>query len=409
MNLHKNRVNHLKCLEPLISVVFWLLMFLSPLFFGNFENGIEWEHILKTWRSFIPFLALFLINRFVFLPYFFFRGKRWLYFVSNVVLILLLAIGMHFFRTLVIQPQLQEMHGEAMAPPHQLPLEHRPPHAGERPPHSGERPPHSGERLPHSGERPPMIQENTLAPGGHVGLPPKQGPPMQLPPFVSFMVVSFLIIGFDTGLMISVKWAQSEQKRMRAEKESVESQLAFLQTQVSPHFFMNTLNNIHALIDIDTTEAKESIIKLSKLMRHLLYDSQVERIPLKKEIEFIQNYVELMKLRFSDKVKINLHIPDQIPDKSIPPLLYTSFVENAFKHGISYQESSFIDISFSNGSNQLSFTIRNSNPGIKKEEGPSGIGIENSRKRLDLIYGDDYILEINESSEDFTVILKVPV
>lgn len=388
MNLHINKINHLKFLEPLISVVFWLLMFLSPLFFGNFEDGIDWEHILKTWRSFIPFLALFLINRFVFIPYFFFRQKRWLYFLSNVILITAMATGVHFYRTKVIQPQFLENRREAMPPPGEMPPGHKPP-------------------LP--GESPPMFRANELPPVGRKGLPPNQGPPTQLPPFVSFMVVSFLIIGFDTGLMISVKWAQSEQKRMRAEKESVESQLAFLQTQVSPHFFMNTLNNIHALIDIDTTEAKDSIIKLSKLMRHLLYDSQVERIPLKREIEFIQNYVELMKLRFSDKVKINLHIPDQIPDKSIPPLLYTSFVENAFKHGISYQESSFIDISFSNGSNQLSFSIRNSNPGIKKEEGPSGIGIENSRKRLDLIYGDSYTLEINESSEDFTVTLKVPV
>lgn len=222
-------------------------------------------------------------------------------------------------------------------------------------------------------------------------------------------MISILIIGFDTGLKISVKWAQSEQKRMRAEKDSVESQLAFLQNQVSPHFFMNTLNNIHSLIDIDTSEAKKSIIKLSKLMRHLLYDSQVELIPLKKEIAFIQNYVELMQLRFSEKVRISLYVPEQMPEKLIPPLLFTSFVENAFKHGISYQEKSFIDISFSNGSNRLSFSIRNSNPAMKKEDGPSGIGIENSRKRLDLIYGDTYTLEIDENNEAFTVNLNIPV
>jgi len=388
MKRKENKTKHLKFLEPLISVVFWLLMFMSPLLFGNFEDGIDWDIILKTWRSFIPYLALFLVNRFVFLPLFFFRRKRWHYFIGNGILIVAMAIGVHFYRTNVIQPQLQENPREALAPRREAPPRDRPP-------------------VP--GERPPRLRENAPPPIGRAGSPPIQPPPKQLPPFISFMAVSVLIVGFDTGLMISVKWAQSEQKRIRAEKDSVESQLAFLQNQVSPHFFMNTLNNIHSLIDINTTEAKESIIKLSKLMRHLLYDSQVEQIPLKKEIEFIRNYVELMKLRFSDKVKINLHIPDQIPDKSIPPLLFTSLVENAFKHGISYQEKSFIDISFSNGSDQLSFTIRNSNPGIKKEEGPSGIGIENSRKRLDLIYGDSYTLEIDDKKDEFVVSLNIPV
>jgi len=386
---HKNnKTRHLNLLVPLISVVFWVLLFLSPLLFGNFEDGIDWEHILRVWKSFIPYLALFLINRFVFLPFFFFRGKRWLFFITNVALITVMALGVRLYRNYVIEPQIRENRIEASTSPQEPP-------PGQRPP---------GPR-----EKPPPLREDGLPPAGRHGLPRGQSPPKQLPPFLSFMVVSFLIVGFDTGLMISVKWAQSEQQRTRAEKESMQSQLAFLQNQVSPHFFMNTLNNIHSLIDIDTDEAKEAIIKLSRLMRHLLYDSQVERIPLKKEIEFIQNYVELMKLRFSDKVNIIQHIPDQIPNKSIPPLLFTSFVENAFKHGISYQEKSFIDIRFSFGPGQLYFTLRNSNPGIKKEEAASGIGIENSRKRLDLLYGDSYKLEIEENKEEFIISLFVPV
>ncbi len=387
-NLKKNKLNHLKYLGPSISIVFWLLLFASPLIFGNFEEGIDWEHILKVWRSFIPYLALFLLNRFVFLPFFFFRGKRWVYFISNVVLILGVAIGVHFYRTNVIQPQPPENRKEALAPRREAP---------------------PGERPPVPGERPPRLRENPPPPRGRDGLPPIQEAPKQLPPFLSFIVVSVLIVGFDTGLMISVKWTQSEQKRFRAEKENTESQLAFLRNQVSPHFFMNTLNNIHSLIDINPTEAKEAIIKLSKLMRHLLYDSEVNQIPLKKEIEFIGNYVELMRLRYSEKVKVEFHIPGQIPEKKIPPLLFTSFVENAFKHGISYQESSYIEITFLYESGQLFFIIKNSNPGIKKEQGPSGIGIENSRKRLDLIYGDRYALNIVDGKKEFTVTLKIPV
>ena len=380
MNLRINKSYHLKFLEPFISVAFLILMIASPLLFGESEEGVNWKHIFRIWTSFLPYIALYLLNRFVFLPFFFFRGRRWLYFTSNIFLILALASLVHIYWPNAFRPRPSGNRSETLAP--------------RRNPPPGERPPGPGERLPGPGERLPGRRE---------------GPPKQLPPFFTFIMVSVLIVGFDTGLIISVKWAQSEQLRIRAEKESVESQLAFLQNQVSPHFFMNTLNNIHSLIDIDTTEAKESIIKLSKLMRHLLYESQVERIPLKKEIEFIQNYVELMKLRFSEKVKITLHIPDQIPDKSIPPLLYTSFVENAFKHGISYQEASFIDISFSQESGQLSFVAKNSNPGIKNDEGPSGIGIANSRKRLDLIYGDSYNLDIDDTKKAFTISLKIPV
>ncbi len=385
MNPKINKIFPLKFFEPFISVVFWILLLASPLLFKKFEQDFEWQHIFRVWISFLPYMALYLLNRFVFLPFFFFRSLRWQYFLSNTILIIALASFFNLYKPDVFMPFGQKKPTEIM-----------PIHGDPRPgPGSGELPPRLRENLPplRSGER----------------LPPVQSPPKQLPPFLSFIVVSILIIGFDTGLIISVKWTQSEQKRVRAEKESVESQLVFLQNQISPHFFMNTLNNIHALIDIDTNEAKESIIKLSKLMRHMLYDSQVERISLKKEIEFIQNYVELMRLRFSQKVKITLHIPDQISNKTIPPLLVTSFVENAFKHGISFQSLSFIDIHFSEEPKQLSFIIRNSNPGIIKDEGPSGIGIENSRKRLDLIYGSSYTLEISENASDFIVNLKIPV
>jgi len=222
-------------------------------------------------------------------------------------------------------------------------------------------------------------------------------------------VVSILIIGFDTGLVLSVKWAQSEQNRIRMEKESVENQLAFLRNQVSPHFFMNTLNNIHSLIDFDTTEAKDSVIRLSRLMRHLLYDSEADQIPLQKELEFVQNYVDLMKLRFSNKVNIQLEIPGHIPDKTIPPLLFTSFLENAFKHGIHIQGASFVSIAFAFVDEQLVFAMKNSNPHLQKEEEQTGIGIETARKRLDLLYGNQYSLEINDGKEEFLLTLTLPL
>ncbi len=325
----------------------------------------------------MPYLALFLINRFVLLPLLLFRKRSWLFFISNLALILVLSVGVRFYRTRILVPAMQEHRREVLAPP-----------PGAPPPRKAN-PPRQGTL----GTQPP-------APG----LPPRV-----LPPFVSFMLISVLMIGFDTGLVLSVKWAQSEQHRISMEKENIENQLAFLRNQISPHFFMNTLNNIHALIDINTTEAKESVIKLSRLMRHLLYDSDTELIPLKKESEFIQNYVELMRLRYSDKVQINLQLPDEMPDKSIPPLLFTSFVENAFKHGISYLEASFISISFAVKRGRLVFEVRNSHSRPQKEAGISGIGLENSRKRLDLLYGNRYSLDIHDGKEEFSVKLSIPL
>jgi LytS/YehU family sensor histidine kinase len=163
-------------------------------------------------------------------------------------------------------------------------------------------------------------------------------------PLLNSVFIGILILGFDLGLRTSFKWSRLEQQRTQLEKENIKNELAFLRNQLSPHFFMNTLNNIHSLIDIDTEEAKESIIRLSHLMRHLLYDSEDESIPLSKEVNFIQSYVELMKLRYTDKVKVSFTVDSDTSNISIPPLLFTSLIENAFKYGVSYKQKSFINI-----------------------------------------------------------------
>jgi hypothetical protein len=310
MKTQTRQSENLKFLEPMITSIFWVLLFASPLLFGDSEDGIGWTHIINVWKDFIFYLALFLINRFILLPYLFFRNKRLLYFAGVTLLVLFLSAGIH-----LIQKNSRPSERDLI---HQMPP-----------------PPH--ERLN------PSEEFQSLPPGRHNPGGPMT-PPKELPPFISFFIISILIVGFDTGLNISMRWAQSEKDRINAEKVSIESQLAFLRNQVSPHFFMNTLNNIHALIDLDTEEAKDTIIRLSKLMRHLLYDSEIERIPISKELDFITNYVDLMKMRYSDKVKIDLKLPEQSCDKLIPPLLFTSYVENAFKHGISYQNASYIKI-----------------------------------------------------------------
>ncbi len=230
-----------------------------------------------------------------------------------------------------------------------------------------------------------------------------------MPPFANFLILSILIVGFDSGLLSSLRGINIENEKVRLEKENVASQLVLLRNQVSPHFLMNTLNNIHSLVDINAAEAKEAIIKLSKMMRYLLYETDSEKTTLKREIEFLESYINLMKLRFNEKVNITLNLPQNIPDRTIPPFLFTSLIENAFKHGISYKEESFIDIEMILGDDRLLLIVKNSKIDNKKVEEFSGIGIENTRKRLDLLYAKNYHLDIIDRKDIFIVNLSIPL
>jgi len=371
--------NYLKLFEPLIISFIWVLLFVAPLLLGQFEDEINWNHVYRSWLNYLPILLLFFLNRFILLPKLFFGNRRLIYLISVSSLILLMT-------TLSYVNDIKKHSSMGQNPPEQRFSPDNPARLNP--------PPHPLERR-----------------GDFRNLPPKQElpQPQPIPPYVNLLILSVLVVSFDTGLRVSFRLAETEQEKAKLEKENVESQLAFLRNQVSPHFFMNTLNNIHSLIDLNSEEAKESIIRLSRLMRHLLYDSEIENIPITKEIEFVRNYVDLMKLRFSDKVEIEMDILNSLPSKSIPPLLFTSFVENAFKHGISYKDTSFINITFSYLEECLIFKISNSNHHLKNEEVDSGIGIENSRKRLDLIYGDKYSLIIEDKKNEFSVHLSIPV
>ena len=359
--------------QPIIITAFWALLFTSPLLFGRFENEIDWDHIFIVWLNYLPLLLVFIVNRYIFLPKLLFKGKKAPYFISTITLITVITVGLFFFH-----------------PKNNLQQRRLPPH---------ERNENIGFQRP----EPPGFDINQRP-----NLPTNQSAPDSIPPFANFLILSILLVGFDAGLKISMRWANLEQEKMKLQTENTENQLAILKNQVSPHFFMNTLNNIHALVDIDTDEAKNAIIKLSNLMRHLLYDSEEKMTPIKKEIEFIESYIELMRLRFSEKVKIDVEIPSTIPHKFIAPLLFTSLLENAFKHGISYHSNSFIKIVLSFSENNLNFVIENSNH-PKKDEAASGIGVENTKKRLDLIYKNKYTLAIDQNEKIYRVNLSVPI
>ncbi len=358
--------------EPIISISFWLLLFSSPLLFGRFESSIDWNHVFRVWINYLPLLALYLVHRLVLLPRFFFPGKRWTYVILTALCVMGLTFGVYLFDNNKQRPV--------------------PPPGIERPlPKDVQGPPPG----PGNDRRPPLHQPAT--------------PPQPIPAYANFLILAVLLLGFDAGLQISMRWAGLEQEKTILQKESIENQLALLKSQVSPHFFMNTLNNIHALVDIDKGEAKQAIIQLSGLMRHLLYDAEEKRTPLKKEIQFIESYIDLMRLRFSDRVDIRTNLPSAIPDKAIPPLLFTSLLENAFKHGISYQGDSFIHFTMSCTEEKLIFLIENSNHAGKERVSDAGIGMVNTRTRLDLLYKDQYLLEVEDLDDVYRAKLTLPL
>ena len=366
-----NRKNQIKYTEAALIAFVWLALLITPVLFREDNNNPLWRSVSNQLEILVPLSILFLINRFILVPRILFRGKIKIYILSLLGVIFFLTIGSYIYDVNNIKTPLDKRN----------PAENR------------MRPPPDSSPGRNSPGKPPRGQRQ----------------PRPVPPFANFLIFSFLIVGFDTGLRSGLRWIEAENEKVKLEKENVSNQLALLKTQVSPHFFMNTLNNIHSLVDTNTDEAKDAIIKLSKMMRYLLYETETEKTTLKKEVEFIENYVNLMKLRFSEKVRIDLNIPGIIPEALIPPFLFTSFIENAFKHGISYKSDSFIAIDLILGKERLLFVVKNS----KTDKSPihefSGIGIENTRKRLALLYGNDYHLDIIDNEDLFTVNLSIPL
>lgn len=358
--------NTLKISEITLIVLVWVLIIILPMFMND-DESFTLSRFMKHQLVNIPVFFVFIVNRFLLVPRILNKDKRVYYIGSVLGLIAIITLGSY-----LLQPENPKRPGiqfHQQIPPRQVP------------------PPH-------------VLQKGPQAP------PPD---PRPVPAFLNILLFSFLLVGFDTGLMTSFRLAKTEKEKAKLEKENIENKLAFLRNQISPHFFMNTLNNIHAQIDIDSEEAKKSIISLSKLMRHILYESEVERIPIKKEMDFISNYVGLMKLRFSEKVKIKLKIPTVLPDVSIPPILFISFIENSFKHGISYNAISFVDIIIKISNNKLNFKISNSKHNNDKKDSSSGIGIANTFNRLELIYKDDYELEITDLKDTYSINLNIPL
>jgi len=244
--------------------------------------------------------------------------------------------------------------------------------------------------------------------------PPKPEGLFGRPPFremhlFNYAFTNLFLVFFSLGMRVLERHSQTEKLQKELEKEKLNSELAFLKNQISPHFFFNTLNNIYSLISVNAEDSQKAVLRLSKLMRYLLYDSEHGNTKLSNEIDFMNNYIDLMKLRMSSKISLDVSFPEKYEDINIPPLIFIPFIENAFKHGISYRGKSFIEISMTTEKESVKFRCANSLVKIREENetGHSGIGLENVIKRLNLLFPGKHELKINKTDTEFEVLLQI--
>lgn len=201
-----------------------------------------------------------------------------------------------------------------------------------------------------------------------------------------------LSLGISVAFKMTQKWYKSESERQKLVANKMESELQMLKSQLNPHFLFNTLNNIYSLILVNPENAQLSIQQLSELLQYVLYDSSKKYVPLQCELDFIRNYIELMRIRTSSRTTVEMGLPEVEQPGQVIPLLFISLVENAFKHGVSANQPSYIRITFEQTKEAITFTTLNSNfPKTKEDKGGSGIGIVNLKKRLELCYPGQHI------------------
>ena len=361
-------IQRIHLFENLLYATVLLIALCGPFMNGIFENN-GWNEVLKISVKVLPFFLVFLIHNYLLVPRLLFTEK-YLYYLLSCILAVVAAVCLqyYFFNfTSPIQPPFDRM------PPPDFPF-----------------PPKDMSHLP----------------GGDF-------PHVRHHPFFNFgqAIIAFLVLGFNSGGKSFVRWSEERVRQADRERQYLQTELSFLKHQISPHFFMNTLNNIHSLVDVDTEKARDAIVKLSRMMRYMLYEADVQKVSLKKEIEFIESYIELMRLRYDENIlTVETEYPAVTDEIFIPSFLFLSFIENAFKHGVVFHQHSLICIHFSHKNGRLVFTISNNKSGVVSTMAEkSGIGLENVRKRLDLIFKNDYILKIDTADDSHIIYLNIPV
>ena len=319
------------------------------------EPIFGWGTAIELVKTMTPFVVLFLINNYLLIPKLFLKN-RWGSYFASVALIIAAIWAYHYYEFSLMFESRQ--HSRPAAP------------------------------FPHT---PPLVP---------------------LPVLLEF-VYSLLVVGCNLAVAMTFRYFEDRLEKERLMKASAENQLAYLKAQINPHFYMNMLNNIHGMIEIDPERAQTMVLDMSSLMRYMLYDSSKPHIRLSDEVAFLNNYLNLMRQRYPEgKVRIERRFPSEESSRAIqlPPLLFLVFIENAFKHGISYKSASYVEVSISIDDGYVDFICDNSlHPGGSAIDESSGIGLRNIRQRLGLLYGGRAELDIRESESEYKVRLLIPI
>lgn len=232
-----------------------------------------------------------------------------------------------------------------------------------------------------------------------------------MPPFHAFVYFDFLSNLLPVVFAMAIRYAQRNFSLEIAQKEAqahkLQADLTQLRYQLQPHFFFNALNNIYSLIEFDPQKAQQSVHSLSKLMRHFMQNSDQKQISLAEEVDFLQQYISLMQLRLTDKTTVQVDFPKQVPQLTIAPLLFISLVENAFKHGVSATTTTTLSFSLRVEGDTIIFRSENTKIPTQESLYSSGIGIDNLKKRLTLLYPERHQYTIEEKEGKYIAQLTI--
>jgi two-component system LytT family sensor kinase len=227
-------------------------------------------------------------------------------------------------------------------------------------------------------------------------------------PFNGTTAVFFLVFTVGTCIKLIQQWLSSEETRREIENDKLNTELSFLKSQINPHFLFNTLNNIYSLAVVKSDATAPAVMKLSAIMRYVISDTKQNWVPLEKEIQFIQHYIDLQKVRLTEKVKIDFTVSGNIEGKNVAPLIFIPFVENAFKYGISTKENSDIIIRVDVAGKEVKLTVNNKIIAQERDaDGNTGIGLKNTKRRLELLYPETHTLEVKKEENHFNVNLSL--
>lgn len=227
---------------------------------------------------------------------------------------------------------------------------------------------------------------------------------------IAVVLGELYVLAFVTAIKLLIDWPFELRRNENLAKLQLDTELKFLRSQIKPHFFFNTLNNLYALTLAKSDDAPRLVIKLSDIMQYVLYEVNSSKADLLQEINYINNYIDIEYLRFKDRIESEMDITGDIEDVEVPPLLFLSFIENCFKHGLKENEKIKIHMSFEIvNKDYLEFKLTNNFNPNTNHEGIHGIGIANAERRLKLLFATDFILEIKIQDDIYNLFLKIPI